>query len=208
MARSHGFAFVALLSTIAASGCAAGRTFTTVSASCNARWGAAECRALQLDLLTASRRGDLPTARAALQAGARAGASGRIGSTPLMDAIVEGHTEIVDLLLQHGAPLDDVNEVGTTSLILALMYSHDAARRLIDAGADLGPRDKQTDIPLVAAARLGLTDFVMLIRSAWAGAFEPPISASPTSSHETPATGRLRRSWRGKASCRGRTASP
>jgi hypothetical protein len=81
-----------------------------------------------------------------------------------MGAIVEGHPEVVDLLLQYGARLDDVNEMGTTALTLALAYDPHVARKLIDAGASLRLPETDGGIPLVAAARLGLTDFVILIQ--------------------------------------------
>lgn len=88
------------------------------------------------------------------------------GETPLMSALYRGHTKIVDLLIDAGAPLDlfaasatgriealdrvlaaskaSVTQYaydGWTALHLAAFFGHaDAAGRLLDAGAD--PRAK------------------------------------------------------------------
>jgi len=101
------------------------------------------------------------------------------GETPLMSALYRGHTKIVDLLIDAGAPLDVFAASATgrietlddelaastacitqyaydgwTALHLAAFFGHtDAAARLLDAGADPNAASKNSlgNTPLHAA---------------------------------------------------------
>ncbi|XP_078695251.1 uncharacterized protein LOC144924169 [Branchiostoma floridae x Branchiostoma belcheri] len=57
-------------------------------------------------------------------------------SAPLHGAVTHGSTEVVDLLVRHGATLDIRDGYQRTPLMLACMYNHvDTVRRLIQLGA-------------------------------------------------------------------------
>lgn len=57
------------------------------------------------------------TVRTLLHAGANSEQSDQQGTTPLMDAAAGAHTEVVKLLLKHGATVDARNNAGETALI-------------------------------------------------------------------------------------------
>lgn len=63
--------------------------------------------------------------------------------TPLMCACAYGYKEIIITLIEAGANINDVNELGWSTLILACMYARkDVVKVLIEAGADVNCRDK------------------------------------------------------------------
>ena len=56
--------------------------------------------------------------------------------TPLHKATGEGFTGIVQLLIEHGATVEEQDANGATALHLASLHGHlDAVERLIEAGA-------------------------------------------------------------------------
>ncbi len=62
------------------------------------------------------------------------------GFTPLASAAIEGHTEIVKLLLEKHAKVDLVNNHGNTALILAAYKGYTEIVKLLlkaNAGVDL-----------------------------------------------------------------------
>ena len=62
----------------------------------------------------------------------------RNGQTALSCACEEGHLEIVELLCQHGADLDSVDNKGHTPLMLAILHGHgETAYYLAQLGASL-----------------------------------------------------------------------
>ncbi|MBP9712457.1 MAG: ankyrin repeat domain-containing protein [Sterolibacterium sp.] len=81
-------------------------------------------------------QGDLDTVRQWLAAGLPADFMGdRIGSG-LMIAAWEGHIGMMELFLQHGAPIEQANRYDETALLLATWRGHLAAVRwLLDHGA-------------------------------------------------------------------------
>eukprot|EP00965_Chrysotila_dentata_P262095 6214468-Pleurochrysis_carterae.AAC.1 len=61
------------------------------------------------------------------------------GRTPLMGAVMKGHTEIAALLIHHGACVDTINSFGETALVLAEQSGHsDCAERLKQARQSKG----------------------------------------------------------------------
>ncbi|KAI1777162.1 hypothetical protein F4818DRAFT_447956 [Hypoxylon cercidicola] len=73
----------------------------------------------------------------------------KVGRTSLYVAASNGHIDIVRLLLDNGAKIDDPNGFGRTPLMKAAERLHeDVARLLLDRGANIGSRDKNGDTPL------------------------------------------------------------
>ena len=73
-----------------------------------------------------------------LAAGSDINARDGRGQTALMLAAREGHCEVVEWLIQHGAALDHTAKYGLTAVMLAVIRGHiDVVRKLTNAGADL-----------------------------------------------------------------------
>jgi ankyrin repeat protein len=91
------------------------------------------------------------------------------GCTALMLAAFEGHTEVVGILIEHGANVDavDVNAVGNnacTALMVAIMEGHtETAKMLIESGANVNAVGKWGLIALIIAASDGHTEIVDLL---------------------------------------------
>lgn len=74
--------------------------------------------------------------------------------TPLMKASINGHLEIVKLLLKFGANPRKKNKRGESSLALACMQENvKICERLLLARADVNEQDNQRKTPLLKAAR-------------------------------------------------------
>ncbi|KAI8507625.1 Ankyrin-1 [Branchiostoma belcheri] len=88
-------------------------------------------------LYTASFMGHIGMVKLLLRKGASLTKRGVIASSsPLHGAAREGNTEVVDLLVHHGATLDVRDGMQTTPLMNACMYKRvDTVRRLIELGA-------------------------------------------------------------------------
>ena len=84
-----------------------------------------------------------------------------VGRSPLSLAASEGHTSVLDLLLDKGAILEDTDKEGLTALAWACVRGRlSAAQCLIERGADVNTCDKTGRTPLDLAAfqvRLSLT---------------------------------------------------
>ncbi len=95
------------------------------------------------DILALIARGDTAALRAALAAGAEAGARDRWGVTALMHAAACGDAEMVDLLLGHGAAPERTSDAGNSALMVAVARGHlEVAARLLDAGCDPAHQNK------------------------------------------------------------------
>jgi ankyrin repeat protein len=118
---------------------------------------------------------DLETLRVALSLGASArNITSRYEGTALIAAAHLGHVEVVQVLIEAGAPLDHVNNLGWTAVIESIVLGDGGARHratlqaLIDAGADLDITDRDQRTPLQLATRRGYTDMVRMLEAAGA----------------------------------------
>lgn len=76
-----------------------------------------------------------------------------VGRSPLSLAASEGHTKMINLLLDKGAVLEDTDKEGLTALAWACVRGRlNAAQSLIDQGADVNNCDLTGRTPLDLAA--------------------------------------------------------
>jgi uncharacterized protein len=97
--------------------------------------------------------------------------------TPLMHSLRYGEPryDIAQLLLDHGVDPNETNGMGMTTLhIIAGQGTVDAARWLLDRGADIHARDREFDsTPLAWAARAGREDMARFLLSRGASVAHP-----------------------------------
>ena len=118
---------------------------------------------------------DLPTLREALKLGASArNVTSRYDGTALIAAAHLGHAEAVRVLIQAGAPLDHVNNLGWTALIESIVLGDggarhtDTLRALVEAGASVNLPDREGRTPLALARRRGHAAMADLLERAGA----------------------------------------
>ena len=139
----------------------------------------ADARALEgdrYDIVTiAAVRDDAETLRLALELGADPRAiTSRYDGTALIAAAHLGHHQAVRLLINAGAPLDHVNNLGWTALIEAIVLGDGGERHvaclevLIAAGARLDLGDRGGATPLGLARARGYSKMVELLERAGA----------------------------------------
>lgn len=76
-----------------------------------------------------------------------------VGRSSLSLAASEGHTSLINLILEKGAALEDTDKEGLTALAWACVRGRlNAAQSLIDHGADVNTCDKTGRTPLDLAA--------------------------------------------------------
>jgi ankyrin repeat protein len=76
----------------------------------------------------------------------------------MLEAAERGDTASVERLIASGAPIDQANASGQTSLLLAVQNNHLAiSTRLIDAGANINAQAANQDTPWLLAGALGRT---------------------------------------------------
>jgi ankyrin repeat protein len=92
----------------------------------------------------------------------------RAGTTPLHDAALGGHREIVELLLDHGADINIKDqESGATPLYYAASMGRvEVVELLIGKGADLTLKNKRGRGPVEAAVENDHNEIADLIRKA------------------------------------------
>ena len=102
-------------------------------------------------LLQASESGDLFGVGECLDAGASASAQDSNGFTALIKAVANGHTDVVDLLLARGAPVN--TPAGTHTALRAATLNGQAALvdKLLKAGADASIVSNNARTPLMGA---------------------------------------------------------
>ncbi len=113
---------------------------------------------------------DVATLQAALAAGnSAANITSRYDGTALIAAAHLGHHEVVRVLIEAGAPLDHVNNLGWTALIEAVVLGDGGpdhqmcVQHLLAAGADTSIADRQGATPLELAQSRGYTKIAELL---------------------------------------------
>lgn len=87
-----------------------------------------------------------------------------VNSTPLIAAILEGHTEIVDILLESGADQNFIGFEGQLSTHVAAWCGHlDILKKLDSLGVSLEAKDDDRYTPLHLAAQNGHDDTVRFL---------------------------------------------
>ena len=126
------------------------------------------------DIVTiASVANDLPTLQLALSLGGSAkNITSRYDGTALIASAHLGHAAVVRTLIQAGAPLDHVNNLGWTAVIESIVLGDGGARHsdclqaLITARANLNLPDRQGRTPLTLARERGFTAMVRILEQA------------------------------------------
>eukprot|EP00964_Phaeocystis_antarctica_P065113 scaffold39231_cov60-Phaeocystis_antarctica.AAC.2 len=107
----------------------------------------------------------------------------------LHEASLRGHTEVVQLLLDKGAPVDEKTESGRTALMWASNNGHtEVVKLLLDKGASVNEKDKEGSTALMGASQYGRTGVVVLLLD---------NGASVDEKDEDGYTALLRASWKG-----------
>lgn len=113
-------------------------------------------------LMMAAREGSLSAAEALIKARALVTHRNRFGDTALMLAALQGHKRIVELLLNHGAPVD--GGPGWTPLIYASFRGHtDIVELLLKHGANPDDTSPNGTTALMVAAKNGYIDTVRVL---------------------------------------------
>jgi ankyrin repeat protein len=113
---------------------------------------------------------DMPMLKVALAGGTSArNVTSRYDGTALIAAAHLGHAEIVQELIQAGAPLDHVNNLGWTALMEAVVLGDggkrhvETVRVLVAAGANRNLADRQGVTPLAHARNHGYDEMVRIL---------------------------------------------
>jgi uncharacterized protein len=113
---------------------------------------------------------DVETLKVALALGNKAtNVTSPYEGTALIAAAHLGHDEVVQLLIEAGAPLDHVNSLGWTALIEAVILGDGGARHqatvkhLVAAGADKSIADRSGVTPIAHAKQRGYAEIEKLL---------------------------------------------
>lgn len=113
--------------------------------------------AQDVELLEATRKGDVEGVKAALAEGADIEARTAAGLTPLIEASLRGFNEVVIVLVNAGADIEARSEIGFTALLVAAQEGHrDVVNELIQAKAELEVHSYNDRVtPLIKSAENG-----------------------------------------------------
>ncbi len=118
---------------------------------------------------------DVGTLRMLLQLGASAKQiTSRYDGTALIAAAHLGHDLVVKMLIDAGAPLDHVNNLGWTALIESIVLGNGGSRHtetlraLVHAGASVTIADRNGQTPLQLARSRGYKNMVQILEKAGA----------------------------------------
>ena len=116
---------------------------------------------------------DIPTLKAALSLGGSAkNITSRWDGTALIAAAHLGHAEVVRILIEAGAPLDHVNNLGWTAVIESIVLGNggprhvETLRALVAAGADITIPDRDGQTPISLAKLRGYDEMVSILQKA------------------------------------------
>lgn len=130
----------------------------------------------------AARDGNLEQARQHIAAGVDVNLPQPDGTTPLLWAVYNTDTDLVQLLLDAGADPNLANNLDISPLLQASRYGNVAMiNALLGSGASLDATSLAVESPLIAASRSGNPDAVMALLDAGAN----PNTIEPTN-HQTP----------------------
>jgi ankyrin repeat protein len=130
--------------------------------------------AQRYDIVTiAAVRGDVLTLRQALALGASPrNVTSPYDGTALIAAAHQGHVDVVRVLVEAGAPLDHVNNLGWTALLETVILGDGGPRHvailrtLVAAGAAVDIADRLGATPLAHARRQGYAEMVEILEGA------------------------------------------
>ena len=123
------------------------------------------------DIVTIAAVGnDIPTLKVALELGGSArNITSIYDGTALIAAAHLGHAEVVRILIEAGAPLDHVNNLGWTALIESIVLGNGGPdhtrtlRLLVEAGADVTITDGNGQTPLSLARERRYREMVSIL---------------------------------------------
>jgi uncharacterized protein len=126
------------------------------------------------DILTlAAVNNDMQLLKLALDNGANPRlVTGPLDGTALISAAHLGHVEIVRALIDAKAPLDNVNRMGWTALLIAVILGNNSKNHietvdlLVKAGADTSIKDRQGATALDHARTRGYQDMIKILEMA------------------------------------------
>ena len=128
------------------------------------------------DIVTiASVANDIPTLKVAISLGGSAkNITSRYDGTALIAAAHLGHADVIRMLINAGAPLDHINNLGWTALIESIVLGDggrrhtDTLKALVDAGANVNIADRNGQTPLALARSRGYKEMVVVLENAGA----------------------------------------
>ncbi len=128
------------------------------------------------DIITiAAVQNDVPTLKLALELGASSkNITSPYDGTALIAAAHLGHVEVVQILIEAGAPLDHVNSAGWTALIESIVLGDGGPRHrktlkaLVDAGANVNIADRNGQTPYALAYSRGYKKMMSILKAAGA----------------------------------------
>ncbi len=116
---------------------------------------------------------DVSTLKLALELGGSAkNITSPYDGTALIAAAHLGHTEVVRILIDAGAPLDHINNLDWTALIESIVLGDGGERHtetlkaLVEAGADVNIADRNGQTPLMLARSRDYAKMVAILKSA------------------------------------------